>query len=110
MLSRATRVKGAQAAQPFSWAEPAAEPSYAIPETPAPVIVSTAAPMEALQIGAPEVPQVSLAELEREAFASGYAEGERAGFDAGAHRAEAMLRRLAATLDELTTLRRATVA
>ena len=49
--------------------------------------------------------QAALAALEREAFATGYAQGERAGLEAGNTRAEAMLRRLAATLDELSTLR-----
>ena len=34
-----------------------------------------------------------LAALEREAFAKGYAQGERAGVEAGGKRAEAMLRR-----------------
>ena len=49
--------------------------------------------------------QTHLATLEREAFASGYAAGERAGLEAGTKRAEAMLRRLAQTLDELKALR-----
>jgi flagellar assembly protein FliH len=49
--------------------------------------------------------QVHLAALEREAFGSGYAAGERAGMEAGTTRAEAMLRRLAQTLDELRSLR-----
>jgi flagellar assembly protein FliH len=49
--------------------------------------------------------QAHLATLEREAFASGYAAGERAGLEAGTKRAEAMLRRLAQTLDELKSLR-----
>ena len=49
--------------------------------------------------------QVHLAALEREAFASGYAAGERAGLEAGNKRAEAQLRRLAQTLDELRSLR-----
>jgi flagellar assembly protein FliH len=49
--------------------------------------------------------QAHLATLEREAFASGYAAGERAGLEAGTKRAEAMLRRLAQTLDELRALR-----
>jgi flagellar assembly protein FliH len=49
------------------------------------------------------------ASVEREAFAKGYAQGERAGFEAGAQRAEAMLRRLAQTLDELAGLRVAIV-
>jgi flagellar assembly protein FliH len=49
--------------------------------------------------------QAHLAALEREAFASGHAAGERAGLEAGNKRAEAMLRRLAQTLDELRSLR-----
>lgn len=46
-----------------------------------------------------------LAALERDAFAKGYAQGERAGAEAAAKRGDAMLRRLADTLEELTTLR-----
>lgn len=49
--------------------------------------------------------QAHLAALERDAFAKGYAQGERAGFEAGATRAEAMLRRLAGSLEELGRLR-----
>lgn len=48
--------------------------------------------------------QAHLAALEREAFTKGYAQGERAGIEAGGERAEAMLRRLATTLEELSTL------
>ncbi len=43
--------------------------------------------------------------LERDAFTKGYAQGERAGSEAGASRADAMLRRLAQTLDDLQGLR-----
>lgn len=49
--------------------------------------------------------QAHLAALEREAFTKGYAQGERAGVEAGAKRAEGMLRRLAETLDDLSRLR-----
>ncbi len=49
--------------------------------------------------------QTHLDALEREAVANGYAAGERAGLEAGTKRAEAMLRRLAQTLDELKSLR-----
>ena len=49
--------------------------------------------------------QAQLAALERDAFTKGYAQGERAGLEAGGKRAEAMLRRLAATLEELSGLR-----
>ena len=46
-----------------------------------------------------------LAALEREAFTKGYAQGERAGLEAGGKRAEAMLRRVAQTIEELGGLR-----
>src|SRR4051794_6277674 len=46
-----------------------------------------------------------LSAIEREAFAKGYAQGERAGAEASATRADAMLRRLAQTLEELAALR-----
>lgn len=49
--------------------------------------------------------QAHLAALERDAFAKGYAAGERAGAEAGATRADAMLRRLAQTLEEIGSLR-----
>lgn len=47
----------------------------------------------------------SFAELEREAFTKGYAQGERAGAEASARRGEATLRRLAQTIEELAGLR-----
>jgi flagellar assembly protein FliH len=43
--------------------------------------------------------------VEREAFAKGFAQGERAGAEASGKRGEIMLRRLTETLDELTSLR-----
>ena len=49
--------------------------------------------------------QARLATLEREAFAKGYAQGERAGAEAAAQRGEAILRRLTQTVEELATLR-----
>jgi flagellar assembly protein FliH len=53
--------------------------------------------------------QARLAALEREAFTKGYAQGERAGLEAGGKRAEAMLRRVAQTLEELGGLRQSLV-
>jgi flagellar assembly protein FliH len=50
--------------------------------------------------------QARLAAIEREAFEKGFAAGERAGTEAGAQRAEGILRRLGETLDELGGLRR----
>ena len=73
---------------------------------PEPVVAIEAPPAVAPD---PYVPtpdqQAQLAALEREAFTKGYAQGERAGLEAGGKRAEAMLRRLAQTLEELTGLR-----
>lgn len=49
--------------------------------------------------------QQHLAALERDAFAKGFAQGERAGQEAAGKRGEAMLRRLTQTLEEITGLR-----
>ena len=50
-------------------------------------------------------PHARLSEIERDAFAKGYEQGERAGAEAGGRRAEAMLRRMASTLEELAAVR-----
>lgn len=49
--------------------------------------------------------QARLAALERDAFAKGYAQGERAGTEAAATRADGMLKRLTQTVEELGQLR-----
>jgi flagellar assembly protein FliH len=46
------------------------------------------------------------AAIERDAFVKGYAQGEKAGLEAGAKRTDAVLRRLGETIDELAGLRR----
>lgn len=50
-------------------------------------------------------PAVDFAMLEREAFAKGFAQGERSGAEASSTRTDAMLRRLTNTLEELVNLR-----
>lgn len=96
MSSRAARItKGG--VEPFRWGAPAA-PSHDV-QTPS----WMAAPETAHE--PPAVAPPDAAAIERDAFAKGYAQGERAGTEAGAARAEAMLRRLAETLDELQRLR-----
>ena len=50
-------------------------------------------------------PSVDFAALERDAFAKGFAQGERSGAEASATRSEAMLRRLTHTLEALVRLR-----
>lgn len=49
--------------------------------------------------------QARAAAIERDAFAKGYAQGERAGLEAAATRADGMLRRLGQTVEELAALR-----
>jgi flagellar assembly protein FliH len=49
--------------------------------------------------------EAHLAIIERDAFAKGYAQGERAGVEAGNRRGDAMVRRLGETLEELASLR-----
>jgi len=55
------------------------------------------------------VEKLRIATLEREAFATAYAQGEKAGVEAGTTRADAMLRRLSDTLRELEELRRSMI-
>ena len=108
MSSRA-RVVTDVVVEPFTWA-PVAPPkprgarAAAARSAPAAAPAAAAAPVtpEALSIQQQE----RLAALEREAFTKGYAQGERAGLEAGGKRAEAMLRRVAQTLEELGGLRK----
>lgn len=81
---------------PFQWGTAGAV-STRMPD----VVSSSHAPAEFAQ--APG--QQHLATVEREAFAKGYEQGERAGLEAAGKRGEAMLRRLSETLTELTALR-----
>lgn len=65
-----------------------------------------AAPPASPVVAAPEPePRMSTAEIERDAFMKGYAQGERAGNEAAAKRGEATLRRMAQTVEELAGLR-----
>jgi flagellar assembly protein FliH len=83
----------AASVEPFSW-----EPDGTLPVQALPLPASSRRPRSA---GDP----VDTAALEREAFTKGYAQGERAGTEAAATRAEGMLRRLAQTIEELAALR-----
>ncbi|HEX7085472.1 MAG TPA: FliH/SctL family protein [Vicinamibacterales bacterium] len=107
MSSSARRLQGADA-QPFVWGSvPPVQPPPA-PEPEAPTAEEAAPPAPAPVVSDEELRaahQERLAAIEREAFARGYEAGERAGLEAGKTRAEAMLRRLAQTLDELRSLR-----
>ena len=101
MSSRARRIEPGDTSERFTWGGAAG---------PAHVSAAAGAPRAALAhlVGAAEPADPSGADpaaIEREAFTKGYAQGERAGVEAAASRAEAMLRRLAQTLDELQSLR-----
>ena len=95
MSFKARRVDAANVAavQPFSWEKTTASPVQASLAADLPVH------------GAVSVDQLDTAAIERDAFTKGYAQGERAGLAAAATRADAMLRRLAQTIEELGELR-----
>jgi flagellar assembly protein FliH len=94
MSSRARRLDpAASAVSSFPWGGDPVEPAGSRPPAPAPVDTYTIDH------------EAHLAALEREAFAKGFAQGERAGAEASGERSEATLRRLTETLDELTTVR-----
>src|SRR5262249_27985093 len=110
MSSRA-RIVMAPDIERFDWnasapaAKPSVSPSIVDPVrlAQAQVAVAPAAPVSMDSVRLEH--QAHLAALEREAFAKGYAQGERAGLEAGGKRAEAMLRRVAQTLTDLGSLR-----
>src|SRR5579862_7823090 len=109
MSSRATRVESG--AQPFDWhgvqaaaPAPAGFPAFAFQPAPEPV----ADPEPAVAVPEstePMLPAARAAEMERAAFATGYAEGERAAAAAAASQAHAMLRSLTAAVADLSGTR-----
>ena len=100
-MSRARRITDRTVVAPFEWQERAVF-STVPPTVPQPQ-AHEAAPV--IFEPPPANQQQHLAALERDAFAKGFAQGERAGLEAAAKRGDAMLRRLTQTLDEMTTLR-----
>lgn len=97
MSSRARRVDAATAVSVFPWG--GAHVAAFEHETAA----VHHAPFDPETVAAEH--EAHLAGLEREAFAKGFAQGERAGGEATAQRGEAMLQRLTETLAELTHVR-----
>jgi flagellar assembly protein FliH len=101
MLSRARRIADPSAVSRFDWEQVA---GFEATADRAPWLAEEPRQLEA--VGADAVdPRVQLAALERDAFAHGYASGERAGTEAGSRRAEGMLRRMAQTVEELERLK-----
>jgi flagellar assembly protein FliH len=94
MSSEARRIPDVDV-EPFAWEQ--------VPQ-PRPASSGSAVPPPAA-LPDPAQHAVVLAALERDAFAKGYAQGERAGAEAAATRAEGMLRRLSQTIEELVALR-----
>ena len=98
MLSRARLAR--EAPQAFDWGSSAPE------ESPR---VYIGVPQAAVEPTDEAASVQRLATLERDAFATGYAQGERSGAEAAARRGEAMLRRLTQTIEELSALRTDTI-
>lgn len=96
MLSKARRLTASVETTQFPWGGEAFEQAPGVATVP---IVQSAPPTSTQ--GSP----ARLSEIERDAFAKGYEQGERSGMEAGGRRAEAMLRRMTSTLEELGTLR-----
>ena len=97
MSCRARRLNDTHAVQPFAWHDGPGAPS-AFPRLVDEALAPQAAPP-------PAAPPIDVAAIERDAFTKGYAQGERAGAEAAAARTEAMLRRLAGTIEEVQALR-----
>jgi flagellar assembly protein FliH len=95
MSPRASRTDSAQAVS-YTWCAPVTPQVYADAGALDPIRRPQPDPVEQ---------DAHLAALERDAFAKGYAQGERAGLEAGNRRGDAMLRRLGETLEELASLR-----
>ncbi|MCL4811302.1 MAG: hypothetical protein KJ061_02405 [Vicinamibacteraceae bacterium] len=116
MSCRAARVTVAEGVERFAWtslSEGPFEAPYVVFDAGGGAAAGAGSHPAAIPAAAAQIPpppsdaevEARLAALERDAFAKGYAQGERAGLEAGGKRAEAMLRRMAHTLDELASLR-----
>jgi flagellar assembly protein FliH len=106
MSSKARRIDAANV-EPFSWVESATPGLPATRSAPAASAAPPPAAGDAKQQAAAETADLDArrAAVEREAFAKGFAQGEKAGAEAAGKRGEVMLRRLTETLSELTNLR-----
>lgn len=95
MSSKAQRMAGGVETQPFDWfnGQGGGLSALSAPDVLTPPVI------------APPTSGIDLALVEREAFAQGFAQGERAGAEAAAARTDQVLRRLAQTIEELTALR-----
>ena len=99
MSSRATRVD--QQVEPFNWRTIHPLGTAAV-QTSQPIKPSSARPVESRD---QEPVETSLVDLERDTFAKGYAQGERAGAEVASTQADALLRRLTQAIEELAALK-----
>lgn len=119
MSHRAHRLPAATRVEAFAWSQPAAAPGSSLDHrapVPAPATLtpshtpeSAPVPPDGVSTPASEIDYAAHADrtatIERDAFVKGYAQGERSGEEAAAGRGDAMLRRLAGTIDEVAALR-----
>lgn len=105
MSVKARRAESSRAV-PFVWSAPAPPPAPVVSKAKEPA-QNDAAASSATQESSAEAAEraARLAALERDAFVKGYAQGEKAGTEAGIKRTDAVLRRLGETIDELAGLR-----
>ena len=95
-MSRARRLTATVETTPFPWG------GDAVAQVPG---VATMPIVESVRPASAQGSSARLSEVERDAFAKGYEQGERSGMEAGGRRAAAMLRRMTSTLEELGALR-----
>lgn len=113
MSPRATHASARAAIEPFDYGQDDDRSAERLVAGSAPgpaqlvrTIPARAVPTPAPAASAPAPAPLMSAVVEREVFARGYAEGERAGIEAAARQLEAQRARLGETLDDLGTLRR----
>jgi flagellar assembly protein FliH len=98
MSSKAVRLATAVTVEHFDWTGLGSD-------SPAGRPVAAVAPIVAPAPPAPAMPSFDRAAIERDAFAQGFAQGERSGAEAAAARSDAVLQRLKQTIGELQALR-----
>ena len=104
MSCKGRRITKAERVERFDWHDDSGFADLSRHESSPDVMPRVSTLVEAAPV-APAPPSIDLGSLEREAFAKGFAQGERSGGEAAATRGDAMLRRLSQTLDDLVRLR-----
>jgi flagellar assembly protein FliH len=98
MSFKARRVADSGSVVSFAW-DGHTKARLPVPE---PVQEPVAASEDAVE---PQAPAIQIEAIEREAFARGYQEGERAGFEAGGQVANQTIERLTQAIEEISTAR-----